>query len=1378
MAKVLSTLAAHGVMLNVQKCKWFAKEVEFLGHVVSEEGLKKPESYVKSVLEFPRPTTKKKLREFLGLVNFQRKFIPRCSLIMKPLSQATGGRGKNVEVIWTEEMKTAFDALKEAMATATVLTFPDFSDEAEPFSLFTDASGVGIGACLSQLQDGCLKPITFASVAFNAAESNYCTLEKELSAIRWAVKTFRPFLFGVSFVIHTDHRPLVYLYNMQIVNARLARTLQELAEYDFVIVYTPGKDNVVADALSRGINVPEKESETTRLDGVLPSGLLLVNQVPGGGNSLVESLLEAGKHARLPVPLPASGEMLRQLLVKELLRQPELYLLTKTKKLTRELRLMEHHGQLLCPEAIGAFAQLFKCIVFVHHGCDIPVVHTSQQQQLNEDAVPRVHLQCLSGVHYNPVVETAGYIVPRIPREPVIRPQFDHRDEMDQKYTCNEEMEVLSEDLDEDMNLGLIGKSENLASEHPVDYWCLQHGHTHDASTVTEFEGRRCCVLIDTGAQVSCVLEEIFRRSDAELDSTRQYHITGIGKKSSQILGSVELKLVLDNFELEHHFAVVPNDSMQFCFIIGADIITKYSLCLELHSNKCFHLDGAIVLQQRLQHTNTTSHMMMVDCGVIIGRDVDADTLFRGGMSGEDVLQLQKSNSQLRQLHNVMGQDVNRWPKVLKKFRQVAQKIESSNGILMFAENDIVVPVVPFKFLVEVLIALHFKGGHAGRQKLITHGRSYVWHPSLSSVAADITRSCAHCQKVKVASLPRPPITKIKTSQPFQMVGVDLIALPRTRRGNVCCLVAVDHNSKWMSVVPLSSKTGTAVAGAMKSRVLTSFARVPDRILSDNGPEFISREFNAVLESFSIDHMYTTPYRPASNGLVERANRTLAELLRNEDAERSTWDEFLPKIVINYNNSFHSELGMSPSEYLLKNPHNVMPGASLPAGETALWREGNPSFVPFRRGQQVLRKTMMKGNNVADKLTERFRGPYKIIVAHANRLTYVIKSEEDGSQQRAHYSQLRRFYKPPAYIVSHSAYKRMICVDSEDQMSEEDTMEVEPDDDRGGGDFGYLPRCGILSGYGRESESTSDSDLNTVDSADTCDSVEYISTDSDSSSDTDNGKLNYRKKRWSHRSNQNRTAKYRNELANQLLEQLDCADVEVVELPVHDEVSLSIIGQNSQFWTVDDEVISDIEAAIFEKDSSKPNFNSRDEYTRLLSSPSTRHASSSPLEHVSSQTFLEAIDPEERKRLCGSLDRMMQVLDVKNSSKGVLWLSGYLAALDLASTFNVNSRLRGGLQQYRSMMDQPGNAGDEVNHADQILQRSQNEISSPYQQQNRGSLGNIGRNTHSMTTRSKGPVASYPHVQPRVLEYKHSGSPCSCTSAPSGEECNGQAIAI
>jgi len=171
---------------------------------------------------------------------------------------------------WTAEQQNSFQLLKEKLTTAPVLNYPDFQEE---FLVTTDASDFAIGAVLSQGPVGQDRPLAYASRILCKAEQNYNTTEKELLAIVWAVKYFRPYLYGTKFKIITDHRPLVWLFNVTDPGSRLIRWRLKLEEYDYEIIHKAGKGNTNADALSRNpipddqhvyISQQDEEKEVSR----------------------------------------------------------------------------------------------------------------------------------------------------------------------------------------------------------------------------------------------------------------------------------------------------------------------------------------------------------------------------------------------------------------------------------------------------------------------------------------------------------------------------------------------------------------------------------------------------------------------------------------------------------------------------------------------------------------------------------------------------------------------------------------------------------------------------------------------------------------------------------------------------------------------------------------------------------------------------------------------------------------------------------------------------------------------------------------------------------------------------------------------------------
>ena len=211
-----------------------------------------------AVKNFREPQTKKKVKLFLGLCGYYRKFVPNFSTVASPLSELTR---KNMpkRVVWTTKCDQAFWELKEALTRAPILMTPDWT---LPFILQTDASSTGLGYVLSQVNSmGEEHPIAFASKKQLPSERNYSAIEREALTIVKGIKHFRMYLEGTTFTIQTDHNPLTHLGNLKDSHGRLARWALYLQPYDFTIVHHSRKPNSNADGLSRDQGSPSKVGE-------------------------------------------------------------------------------------------------------------------------------------------------------------------------------------------------------------------------------------------------------------------------------------------------------------------------------------------------------------------------------------------------------------------------------------------------------------------------------------------------------------------------------------------------------------------------------------------------------------------------------------------------------------------------------------------------------------------------------------------------------------------------------------------------------------------------------------------------------------------------------------------------------------------------------------------------------------------------------------------------------------------------------------------------------------------------------------------------------------------------------------------------------------
>jgi hypothetical protein len=302
--EILNRFRQANLKLHPKKCAFAVKSVLFLGHVLSTEGMSPNPEKVKAITTFPKPTKVKHVRQYLGLTGYYRKYVQSYALIARPLYDLTK---KDTVFKWTDECQTAFDQLKEAIVSDKVLAFPDFK---QPFILATDASKTGLGACLSQKQNGIVKPVAFAGRSFNKAESNYTTTEQELLAVVYAMQHFKVYLLGREFELHTDHSALRWLLDKKETDGRLARWVLSLQQFQYKVFHVKGKDNHVPDALSRrpyGVTKTEVDEVVDRFPdlGVIDSKQK--SGIPGKQAKSKSKQAKAKKEIEDPPTLPEPG---------------------------------------------------------------------------------------------------------------------------------------------------------------------------------------------------------------------------------------------------------------------------------------------------------------------------------------------------------------------------------------------------------------------------------------------------------------------------------------------------------------------------------------------------------------------------------------------------------------------------------------------------------------------------------------------------------------------------------------------------------------------------------------------------------------------------------------------------------------------------------------------------------------------------------------------------------------------------------------------------------------------------------------------------------------------------------------------------------------
>lgn len=252
MRKLFSRLNEYGLSINLAKCVFAKEKVQFLGYEVNKHGVAPLKERVQSVQSYPKPKTVGELRRFLGIVNFYRRFIHGAAKAQVPLNLYIKGNKRNDQTVinWSQEAENAFDICKTQLANASLLHYPRAD---VPLALTTDASDTAIGAVLEQLHSGKWEPLGYFSRKLEKSQCKYSAYDRELLAIYKSIKFFKHLVEGRDLTVKTDHKPLTYAFNQKSdkFTPRQFRHLDFINQFTTKIVHIHGKDNIVADALSR-----------------------------------------------------------------------------------------------------------------------------------------------------------------------------------------------------------------------------------------------------------------------------------------------------------------------------------------------------------------------------------------------------------------------------------------------------------------------------------------------------------------------------------------------------------------------------------------------------------------------------------------------------------------------------------------------------------------------------------------------------------------------------------------------------------------------------------------------------------------------------------------------------------------------------------------------------------------------------------------------------------------------------------------------------------------------------------------------------------------------------------------------------------------------
>lgn len=249
---IFERLRDYNLFVNLNKCDFNKTQIEFIGHIVTAEGIKPRPQKVEAIRNFPKPTLAHELKRFISMINFYRRFIPNAIETQNRLQTLIKGNKKKdkTKLIWTDDASAAFEEYKQMLSNTTLLVHPS---KTAKIIVSTDASDIAIGGVIHQIDNDECKPLAFFSRKLKEAQTRYSTYDRELLAIHETIKYFQYMLEGREFEVHTDHKPLIFAFEQKSEKAspRQGRQLDYIAQFTTELKHVPGKKNIVPDLLSR-----------------------------------------------------------------------------------------------------------------------------------------------------------------------------------------------------------------------------------------------------------------------------------------------------------------------------------------------------------------------------------------------------------------------------------------------------------------------------------------------------------------------------------------------------------------------------------------------------------------------------------------------------------------------------------------------------------------------------------------------------------------------------------------------------------------------------------------------------------------------------------------------------------------------------------------------------------------------------------------------------------------------------------------------------------------------------------------------------------------------------------------------------------------------
>ena len=1020
---IFNALRKGNLKLKKTKCEFFLQELDFLGMKVTTEGIKPSPDKIDKIKSFTRPKNVKDVRSFTGLAQFYRKFIKGFSETARPLFDLLR---LNNTFSWTVECEQAFQSLKDSICEDVILLYPDYQKE---FHLTTDASGTALGATLSQYtKDGDLRPVAFTGRSLHDHERNYGATQREMLGVVFAVEYFRHYLEGKHFMLYTDHQALINMLTTADNKNMWARWSLKIQQFSFTIMHVKGKLNVPADAMSRReyplesepmtepppkpkrmrvqsrVNFSEKiqiqnynEIDTPdSLYKAIPKTILKMKsthhffctcpheqlektslEIPSGTFSKLRQNHDIPTHTHkvnaiytnthCPMhPTPTGTPV----------QQPQLHV--KSKVNTQTKGILDNHqvpGEVDArqPDAIKHPLQnnQYNQINYIEQKTHttppgLQAQETPTAQYNNPSASPQLKPQ-----HLTPTTTTRRTVPGRSPTQ---------RANQDIKGPLDAADRTFPGQSPPRLEIGLTHVNYTPRDMTPLAYHTniLIPFKTKDLVTPRHSPGQSPASqsVIHTQTQVVTPRHSPPASPGTQTTIPTQQQVVTPRLNPGR---SPERHVTLNNMIQTKADRTVPGQSPP-----------PPTLTQNIHQIQKKPTKDAELIAEHIR-TQTKELMEMME--QLADPQISLLKLKREQKKSATIMPIIKYIEAGEIPATINKRDTENFLRGIQDYIILEGILVHMNATLWKKHKEFSFqPVIPEDLRLPILKLFHDipMAGHAGAQRMLSTMLPKVFWKNMAADVQKFTASCHICLKSKKMNRNgKVPMTKhSQTSYPFQFIHIDAIGpLPTTPAGHKHIQVVVDRFSKFCIAYPTTAlDAATTTAEFIEKVILTEGA--PTNMQSDNGTSYKNATMKSMCSTFSIKHIFSSPYRPKSNGQAERYVKTISEGLRAFCMDhQDTWDILLPYLVFSMNNTESAATGFTPF-FIMKgrNPNSVVENKLALNEEKSL----NMHIIDkLKRIDYTYNEVIVKSEKVTEKMREQHDKNAKETQVKKESLVYV-----------------------------------------------------------------------------------------------------------------------------------------------------------------------------------------------------------------------------------------------------------------------------------------------------------------------------------------------------------------------------------------------------